>query len=250
MTELEWDGCLNVRDLGGLPTAEGGRTLLGRVVRSDNVRQLSDAGWHALANHGVTRILDLRWPEELAEDQPRDVDIDVVHVSVLGSRLDESADYVQELDAHLDSVEDVADHFAWSYVDFLERFRDRFGRAFAAVADAPEGAVVVHCAGGKDRTGLVAAVLLRLVGVPREEVAADYAKSEANLAPALRSWIDTIEDEIERGRRRKLAQTPAEGMLRVLEEIERRYGDVASYLRAAGLTDEQIERLRERLAAP
>jgi protein-tyrosine phosphatase len=250
MTDLEWDGCLNVRDLGGLPTADGGRTLLGRVVRSDNVRQLSDAGWRALANHGVTRIVDLRWPEELAGDQPRDVDIDVVHVSVLGGALDENSEYVEQLDAHLDSVEDVADHFAWSYVDFLERFRDRFGQAFGAVADAPEGAVVVHCAGGKDRTGLVAAILLRLAGVPREEVAADYAKSEANLAPALRSWIDTIEDDVVRRRREKLAQTPAEGMLRVVEEIEARYGDVASYLRAAGLTDAQIERLRERLVAP
>jgi len=250
VTDLEWDGCLNVRDLGGLPVEGGGRTALGRVVRSDNVRQLSDAGWHALANHGVTRIVDLRWPEELAEDQPRDVDIDVVHVSVLGPGLDESSDYVQELDAHLDSVDDVADHFAWSYVDFLERFRDRFGRAFAAVADAPAGAVVVHCAGGKDRTGLVAAILLRLAGVPREEVAADYAKSEANLAPALRGWIERIEDEVVRSRRQKLARTPAEGMLRVLEEIEGRYGDVASYLRAAGLSHAQIERLRERLAAP
>ena len=250
MTDLQWDGCLNVRDLGGLPTEAGGRTKLGRVVRSDNIRQLSDAGWHALANHGVTRIVDLRWPEELEEDQPRDVDIDVVHVSVLGEMLEESSEYVQELDAHLDSVDDVADHFAWSYVDFLERFRDRFGQAFAAVADAPEGAVVVHCAGGKDRTGLVAAILLRLAGVPREEVAADYAKSEANLAPALRRWIAEIEDEVVRKRRAKLARTPAEGMLRVLEEIESRYGDVASYLRAAGLSDAQIARLRERLAAP
>jgi protein-tyrosine phosphatase len=249
-TALEWEGCLNARDLGGLPTEDGRRTRPYSLVRSDNVRQLTDAGWHALADHGVTRIVDLRWPEELAGDPPRDVDIDVVHVSVLGAALDESSEYVEQLDAHLDSVEDVADHFAWSYVDFLERFRDRFGQAFAAVADAPEGAVVVHCAGGKDRTGLVAAILLRLVGVAREEVAADYAKSEANLAPALRSWIDTIEDEVVRRRREKLAQTPAEGMLRVLEEIESRYGDVASYLRAAGLSDAQVERLRRRLVAP
>ena len=64
-------------------------------------------------------------------------------------------EYVAELDAHLAGVDDVADHYAWSYVDFLERYRDRFGRAFAAVADA-DGAVVVHCMGGKDRTGLVA----------------------------------------------------------------------------------------------
>ena len=153
---------LNVRDLGGLPTEDGRRTRAGAVVRSDNVRGLTDAGWRALADHGVTRIVDLRWPEELAEDQPRDVDIDVVHVSVLGESYDR--DYVAELDAHLASVDDVAEHYAWSYVDFLERYRERFGRAFAAIADA-DGTVVVHCMGGKDRTGLVSALLLRLAGV-------------------------------------------------------------------------------------
>jgi protein-tyrosine phosphatase len=179
---LQWDGCVNVRDLGGLPTEDGGRTRSGRVVRSDNVRRLSDRGWHALAHHGVTRIVDLRWPEERAGDQlsGADIGIEVVHVSVLGAA--RSPEYIAELNAYLDSVEHVADHYAWSYVDFLERYRERLGQAFAAIADAGDDAVVVHCADGRDRTGLVAAVLLRLARVPREEVAADYARSAANLA--------------------------------------------------------------------
>jgi protein-tyrosine phosphatase len=246
VTTLHWEGCLNVRDLGGLLTEDGRRTRAGVVVRSDNVRTLTDAGWRALAEHGVTRIVDLRWPEELAEDQPRDVDIEVVHISVLGDEYD--ADYVAELDAHLDSVDDVADHYAWSYVDFLERYRERFGRALAAVADA-DGAVVVHCMGGKDRTGLVSALLLRLAGVDRETIGADYALSSANLAPVTAAWIEAAPDDAVRRKRRKLAGTPAEGMIRVVDEIESRYGDVASYLRAAGLSDGQIVRLRERLVA-
>ena len=248
MTALAWEGCLNVRDLGGFPTGDGRRTRLGGVVRADNVRRLTDAGWRALAEHGVTRIVDLRWPEELARDQPREVDVDVVHVSVLGDELDPV--YLAELDSHLDSVDDVADHYAWSYVDFLERYRDRFGLAFAAIADAdPDGTVVVHCAGGKDRTGLVAALLLRLVGVPREAIAADYALSADNLRPDLEAWLDEAADDAERARHAKLSGTPADAMLRVLEELESRYGDVAAYLRAAGLTEAQIDRLRNRLAA-
>jgi hypothetical protein len=59
---LDWDGCVNVRDLGGLPLEGGGETRLGVLVRADNVRKLTDAGWEALADHGVTRIVDLRWP--------------------------------------------------------------------------------------------------------------------------------------------------------------------------------------------
>jgi len=247
VTALHWEGCLNVRDLGGLETEDGRRTRSGVIVRSDNVRALTDDGWRALADHGITRIVDLRWPEELAEDAPRDVDIEVVHVSVLGEGIDSA--YIAELDAHLDSVDDVADHYAWSYVDFLERYRDRFGRAVAAIADA-DGPVVVHCMGGKDRTGLVVALLLRLAGVPREDVAADYARSAENLAPALAEWIEHAADETERRKRIRLSGTPAEGMARVVEEIERRYGDVAGYLGAAGVTGTQLERLRERLVAP
>jgi len=146
LTALVWEGCLNVRDLGGLPTVDGGRIRDGVVVRSDNIRRLTADGWHALEDHGVERIVDLRFPVELAEDQPRDVDIEVVHISVLGEDLD--PEYVSALDRHLHSASSVADHYAWSYLDFLERYRDRFGRAVAAVADA-EGTVVVHCVGSR-----------------------------------------------------------------------------------------------------
>jgi protein tyrosine/serine phosphatase len=246
VTSLVWEGCVNVRDLGGLPTEDGRRTRLGGVVRSDNVRSLTDAGWRALAEHGVQRIVDLRFPEELAEDEPRDVDIDVVHISVLGAGHD--PEYVKELDAHLASVDDVADHYVWSYVDFLERYRERFGQAFAAIADA-DGTVVVHCFAGKDRTGLVAAILLRLAGVDHATIGADYALTADNLRPRWERWLRETRDEEQRAKLEKLAQTPAEAMARVVQEIEHRYGDVASYLRAAGLSDEQVDGLRERLVA-
>jgi protein tyrosine/serine phosphatase len=246
VTSLAWEGCVNVRDLGGLPTEDGRRTRLGGVVRSDNVRRLTDEGWRALAEHGVQRIVDLRFPEELAEDQPRDVEIDVVHVSVLGAEFD--PDYVKELDAHL-AANDVADHYAWSYVEFLERYRERFGQAFAAIADA-DGTVVVHCFAGKDRTGLVAAILLRLAGVDHATIGADYALTADNLRARWQVWVREARDEEERAKLEKLQHTPADAMSRVVQEVERRYGDVASYLRAAGLSDEQVERLRERLVAP
>jgi protein-tyrosine phosphatase len=246
VTSLAWEGCVNVRDLGGLPTEDGRRTRLGVVVRSDNVRRLTDDGWRALAEHGVQRIVDLRFPEELAEDRPRDVDIDVVNVSVLGATTD--PEYVKVLDAHL-AANDIADHYAWSYVEFLERYRERFGEAFAAIADA-DGTVVVHCFAGKDRTGIVAALLLRLAGVDHATIGDDYALTADNLRPRWEIWLEETEDEGQRAKLAKLQHTPAEAMSRVVQEIEGRYGDIASYLRAAGLTDEQVDRLRERLVAP
>jgi protein tyrosine/serine phosphatase len=244
VTTLHWEGCLNVRDLGGLPRADGGTTARGSIIRSDNVGDLTATGWHTLAAHGVARIVDLRWATERDGEAVPPVDVEVVHVPLLGETLDD--DYLAELNASLDASDDVADHYAWSYVDFLERFRDRFGIALGAVESA-SGTVVVHCAGGKDRTGLVSALLLRLAGVDRVVIAADYAVSEENLAPNGPAWIAGVDNEVERERRRKLMRTPARAMLHTLEELERRYGAVEEYLRGAGLLDAQIGRLRARL---
>jgi hypothetical protein len=77
---LAWEGCLNVRDLGGHPTEDGGETHFGAVVRVDNVRQLTAAGWQALLGYSVRRIVDLRWQHERDEDPAGDVPVDVVHV--------------------------------------------------------------------------------------------------------------------------------------------------------------------------
>jgi protein tyrosine/serine phosphatase len=243
---ISWDGCLNVRDLGGLPTEDGGETRWGRAFRSDNIGRLTPAGWQALQDHGVSRIVDLRWPEEVADDPPRHVAVEVVRVSVLGEKMQASHAWMQELDAHLDQVDDVADHYAFSYVEFLERNREPFGRALAAVADA-DGPVVFHCMGGKDRTGLVAALLLRMAGVDPSVIGDDYALTAANLATRTQAWLDHAETENDRRRIEKLSQTPATGMRRVVETIEERYGSVANYLAAAGVSDAQLERLRARL---
>jgi protein tyrosine/serine phosphatase len=243
---ISWDGCVNVRDLGGLPTEDGGETRPGRVIRADNVGFLTDAGWRAVADHGVTRIVDLRWPEEAADDPPRDVDIEVVQVSVLGDSMHASLDWLRELDANLDEVDDVADHYAWSYVEFLERHRERFGRALAAIADA-DGPVVIHCMGGKDRTGLVAALLLRLAGVAPQTIGDDYSLTASNLAATRGNWIDEAPTEADRKRREKLSQTPAEAMRRVIEALEARYGSVAGYLEAGGVSAAQLVELRAKL---
>jgi protein-tyrosine phosphatase len=243
---IVWDGCVNVRDLGGLPTEDGGETRSGRVIRADNLGALTATGWRTVADHGVVRIVDLRWPEEVADDPPRDVAIEVVGVSVLGDSMDTSLEWLRELDAHLDATEDVADHYAWSYVEFLERHREHFGRALAAIADA-DGTVIIHCMGGKDRTGLVAALLLRMGGVELDAIGNDYAESGPNLAATRQEWVDEAPTDRDRQRRLKLSQTPATAMRRVVETIEERYGSVAGYLSAAGVSAAQLDALRTRL---
>jgi protein-tyrosine phosphatase len=241
---LAWDGCLNVRDLGGLPTEDGGETRYGAIVRADSVRKLSDAGWEALVDHGVRTIVDLRFESELAADPPHELPVDMVHVPVLPDR--DSHDW-SELDALMLSAPDEAAGVASLYGEFLARYADRFATAVAAVADADEGAVVVHCVGGKDRTGLVNALVLRLANVPVAAVADDYAVSVRNLETRDGPWIAEATDEHERERRRRIAASPRDAMLQVLADVEERYGGARAYLLQAGLEDEAAERVRARL---
>ena len=107
--------------------------------------------------------------------------------------------------------------------------------------------MIVHCQGGKDRTGLVAAMLLRLSGVGIDAIAEDYALSEIHLAPRLEQWLATATDEEERQRIRQISATPAPSMQRVLGELEQRYGSVAAYLEAGGASREDVERAKARL---
>jgi protein-tyrosine phosphatase len=242
--QLTWDGCVNVRDLGGHPTEDGGETRFRAVVRADSVRGLSDEGWEALVDYGVRRIIDLRWHEELAEDPPRELLVEVVHIPLLGGR--ENA-IGREIDALLEDIRDPAVRRSMMYLECLRRYPENFAAAVTAVARAPEGAALVHCAGGVDRTGLVSALLLRLAGVAPEHIADDYAASEANWAPRTAVWIDEADDEGEREFRRFLSRMPPEAMLRVLETLDAEHGGVAGYLRASGIADEDLERTRVRL---
>jgi protein-tyrosine phosphatase len=239
---LAWDGCVNVRDLGGLPVRGGSTIRNGAIVRSDNARRLTDAGWEALEAHGVRTVLDLRWDAERADDPPRDVTVDAVHLPLLG---DDSVAYGRELDERLAGIDDYAQRTTAAYLDMLTTWRQRFVDAVRVVADAPPGGVLVHCAAGKDRTGLVVALLLALAGVDAGVIADDYAESEPALPELHRRWVGEARDESERAWRaaQRMQSTPREALVRVLAEL----GSVEEYLRGGGLTDVEMQRVRGRL---
>jgi protein-tyrosine phosphatase len=245
--DLIWDGCLNVRDLGGLPTADGGETRPGAVVRADSVRLLSEDGWRALVDHGITLVVDLRGEHERDEDPPAELPVEVVHVPFMEASDAEWEEIAEELEAATAAAPDVATATREAYLIFLERFKANVAASLRAVAHAPEGGVVIHCVGGKDRTGLLTAFLLHLAGVEEETIAEDYALSEERLRPRHESWFEAAESEEELERLRRIAQTPVESMLGVFEQLEQRYGGVEAYLRDAGVNDQELERVRARL---
>jgi protein tyrosine/serine phosphatase len=235
---LDWDGCFNVRDLGGLPTADGRTTRRGALVRADALDELTEAGWAALAEHGVRTVVDLRNDDERRPDAaPRPPGVTRVHVP-----LDVSDD------REFWSVWGTGPQFGTPlyYRPHLERFPERNAAAIAAIAhadaDADAGGVAFHCGGGRDRAGQVAMLLLALVGVPAEVIAADYALSyerlparysargEEDQGPLVRSFLE------ERG-------TTAETLIvELLASL-----DVEAHLRRGGLTEHDVAALRRRL---
>jgi protein-tyrosine phosphatase len=245
--DLLWDGCLNVRELGGLPTSDGGETRFGSVVRADSVGQLSEAGWRALVDHGIRTVIDLRGDHEREEDPPAELPVEVVHVPFMEASEAEWEEIAEEIEAAAAAAPDVTKSTRDVYLIFLERFRDNIAAAVRAVAHAPAGGIVIHCVGGKDRTGLLAAFLLHLAGVPHGEIAADYALSEKRLLPRHEAWFAAAENEEELERLRRIAQTPAASMEGVFAELERRYGGVEAYLRDVGLSEQELRLARARL---
>jgi protein-tyrosine phosphatase len=233
---LEWEGCFNARDLGGLPTVDGGVTRAGAVVRADSLDRLSPAGWAALRGHGIRTVLDLRNDDERTASPGRHGEVDVVHVP-------------------LDDIGDAGFWDAWAggpqfgtplyYRPFLECKPERCAAAVAAVAGTRPGGVVVHCGGGRDRTGLVTMLLLALVGVGPEDIASDYelsyrrmpgyyaARGEEDYGPVLREFLAGQ------------GITARAAVLATLASL-----DVEATLRAAGLRDEDVAALRARLVEP
>ena len=177
----------------------------------------------------------------------RELPFEVVHVPFMEANEKEWDSIVDEIETAAAAAPDAVEATRDVYLIFLEHFRRNVAAGVRAVARAPEGGVVVHCVGGKDRTGLLCAFLLHLAEVAIEDIAADYALSEERLRLRHEAWFAAAETEAELERLRRIYQTPAASMVGVFEELERRYGGLEEYLRSAGLSDEDLALARARL---
>ena len=227
--DLAWDGCVNVRDLGGF-TTPAGTTAFGVFVRADNARNFTPAGWRDAAKYGIRTVLDLRSDPECAADPPAHPDFTHRRLSLF-DHFDGDAAYHADLIARVASL-DVEEKHRTLYREALDLDAGRFAEAVGVLAEA-DGGALFHCVGGKDRTGLLAALLLRLVGVPVQVVETDYVRSETRLRQA-----ESVP--------RNAAAAPRNVVNQVLDEIEARHGTTAAYLMEAGASAGDLERIRGR----
>jgi protein-tyrosine phosphatase len=231
---LDFPALLNVRDLGGYPTTDGAQTRWRSLLRADDLAQLNEQGVAALGDYGVGTILDLRWPEEAAR-LPSPVpawlpQLRYQRISLLTHTEDEwrlrSRDAAKEL---------------WKCA-VLEHVRSELRHVLGFIAQAPPEPLLFHCVAGKDRTGLIAALLLALADATPAAIAQDYAMSEQNLREGyLKRYADADPARILDALR--CPEEGAHNMLRFLENA----GGVRSYLAQIGLSPQEIARLRMRL---
>jgi protein-tyrosine phosphatase len=236
----------NVRDLGGLP-ADGGRVVRSGVLyRGDGIQRLGPADADALRALGLRTVLDLRTDAELA-DHGVFSGPGVVHhhLPVLRETWDaRSFDPTADHDA-------VVAFLTARYVEMLEEGPDALAGAITAIADPANQAVLFHCAAGKDRTGVVALLVLGLLGVSDDDMADDYHLTQHGTSRWL-SWAEQAEPQmLEAMADQPVAYlaSPREAALGLLDELRRRHGSVEAYVAGIGVTDATVERLRSGLLA-
>ena len=255
---IELEGVVNMRDLGGLPTSDGREVQPRRLIRSDNLQDLSPGSVaHLVDELRVTDVVDLRSNiehEVTGEGPLRSTGLRHHHHSLII----EDADQRRTVEAALAfSFEDdeqprakpVRDADFWSrhYTGYITTRPDSLVAALDVISRSA-GGTIVHCAAGKDRTGTVVALALDVAGVPQEEIVADYVLSAERIEAIIGRLVD-----VEPYRRTLPSHTideqrpRAEAMTGVLGWVRSEHGDAASWLRSQGWSEDDVERLRSRL---
>jgi protein-tyrosine phosphatase len=234
---LAWDACLNVRDLGGLGTADDRRVRRGALVRSDQLCRLSEVGRGALVAHGVRTVIDLRNPAEAEKDPDP-----IWH--------EHGVDYLlipQQSEQLWRDLEPIARTRSERDCAVIDRRAEQIAAMARAVASAVPGGVLIHCLAGKDRTGIAVAMLLSLVGVSDADIAQDYSLTVPNLAAELAAALAAAPDDEARARLARSYDASVETMLATLAHLRTRHGGATAYMTRAGLSNADSERIRARL---
>ena len=237
-----FDNVVNFRDLGGLPVASGRRIARGKLFRSATLAFASDLDLVRLRNLGIRNVIDLRSADELAQQGRADsirLRASFHHVPILGQLWDP---------AMFDMAVDPVIFLASRYDEMLEYCGPKFVDAVETLARSPHP-TVFHCTAGKDRTGILAALILGLLGVADHEIVADYESTTQemhSLFSLLRSVNPLFEERMNSQPAAFLA-SPAEAMSRTLTGLRWNDGNAEAYLLRHGLPKSVLRELRTRL---
>lgn len=234
----------NFRDLGGAPTVDGRTVHYGRLYRSDSLHRLTVGECAQLCTLGVRTVLDLRRPYEIERDGRIRDTAGLAYFNIHPVHREWNL-------ARYDPAEGPARFLADRYLDMAEEGAAGLGEALRLIADPRHSPVVMHCFAGKDRTGVLAALTLSLLGVPDPHIATDYALSErAQASVSAQILADAGEDGSERTEPPiAFMVCPPEAILLFLSGLRERHGSVLAFAAHAGLTEGDLASLRAHLLA-
>ncbi|MEQ4209362.1 tyrosine-protein phosphatase [Actinopolymorpha sp. B9G3] len=225
---IVWPDCRNVRDLGG-------QTRSGVLIRADTLDRLTPQGLETIRAGGIARIVDLRSPWEMPQ-QAHPFQNDPSYRKM--PFIDETRDHERKPAAE----RTLADLYRGS----IDRNARRIAAALVGITGVEEGAVVVHCSAGKDRTGMLIALVLDVIGLPRSAIAEDYAASEQAMRVG-DAVLPHVGDPAHDQRRRMMRRARPETILQALEHVDHLHGSAEAYFMASGVTATQIRTFRVRL---
>lgn len=237
---VELEGCYNFRDLGVYSTADGRSLRGGQVFRADGLQHLTEADIaHLREVLGLGVVIDLRSDGEVAADgrgRIADEALELHHVPLFAETARQSR-----------SVRDFMANMGEVYFFMLSAAREPISRVVRLLAES-ERPAVFHCAAGKDRTGVVSALLLSLLGVPDETIVMDYALSRKNLdriterlnaSESYRDLMTSLPDDA--------YEAEPETMRAFLARVRAEHGSMRAYAESAGISADLVERLQRRL---
>ena len=238
---IDLEGCLNFRDLGGYPTESGRAIAWRRVFRSDSLHHLTPRDVERLRDElGVRVVIDLRSTAERRVDPLRPLEeqsIALHHAPLFDGERSSDEGSMTRHDLTLGE----------RYAALTELAKERIAQVLETIAHT-SGSAVFHCAAGKDRTGVISAILLGVVGVRDEVIAADYAATRESLDAIIARLTASkgYETMFESLPPDTLHANP-ETILEMLALLRRQHGSIRSYARSAGLSDGDLERLEVKL---
>jgi protein-tyrosine phosphatase len=236
--QIDLSTAFNVRDLGGFPTAGGGSTRFGRAVRSDALHRVDGRDEAVLSGLALRAVYDLRSPSELDSDGLGNFvgrRVPHYHAPMMAVTLNPYDDTIDWRGINLEE----------RYVAMLEEGETAIRSVLAAVADPAPGPVLFHCSAGKDRTGVLTAILLSAVGVDDDAIAADYRVSQGNIAHVIEGYREQMKDAgLDDNAIAYLISSPPERMHYTLARLRERWGGVVEYLDAIGFGPTDREQLR------
>jgi protein-tyrosine phosphatase len=224
------------------------------MIRSDNVASLTPEGRQAMIDYGVTTVIDHRSESEVkgSPGPPFSEFQSTSPLSPQGGGQGRGAGSTTPTFLHLPLIDDAtapvlneAPTMPERYVLMLEQRQRGMGAIFDAIASA-DGPVLFHCFAGKDRTGLVAALMLSIAGVEPESIGADFAETDLQMAGRYEEWLAKASPERLESMRDEL-RCPPEWILSTLGHVNQKWGGVEGYLEAAGLPSSTIARLQSKL---